>query len=65
MFIVECYLIAIVFLTLVVGMTIGIYDGFPFKWINTMCKIILISLVVLLMVSGVAVAVAVILRGEL
>lgn len=65
MFIVECYLIAIVFLALVLGMTIGIYDGFPWGWLNTVCKVTLIGLVILLIVSGVAVAVAVILRGEL
>lgn len=39
----NCYLIAIVLLIIVTVLLFGIYDAFPWKWLNTLCKTILIG----------------------
>lgn len=51
MFIVKCYLIAFGVLALVAVMAIGVCDDFPWKWLNILCKTILIIATLFVIVS--------------
>lgn len=50
----NCYLIAIVILIIVTALLFGIYDEFTWKWLNTLCKIILIGAILFVIVSFLA-----------
>lgn len=45
------YLIAIVLLIVVTVLLFGIYDAFTCKWLNTLCKTILIGVILFVIVS--------------
>lgn len=47
----NCYLIAIVLLIIVTVLLFGIYDAFTWKWINTLCKTILIGVILFVIMS--------------
>lgn len=47
----NCYLIAIVLLIIVTVLLFGIYDAFPWKLLNTLCKTILIGAILFVIVS--------------
>ena len=44
------YLIAIVLLIMVIVLLFGIYDAFTWKWLNTLCKTILIGAILFIIV---------------
>lgn len=46
----NCYLIAIVILIIVTVLLFGIYDSFTWKWLNTLCKTILIGAILFIIV---------------
>ena len=50
----NCYLIAIMLLIVVTVLLFGIYDAFPWKWLNTLCKTILIGVILFVIVSFLA-----------
>lgn len=50
----NCYLIAIVLLIIVTVFLFGIYDAFTWKWLNTLCKTILIGVILYIIVSFLA-----------
>lgn len=47
----NCYLIAIVILIIVTVLPFGIYDEFTWKWLNILCKAILIGATLFVIVS--------------
>lgn len=65
MVIVECYSIAFVLLTLVLVMAVGVCDDFPWKWLNTLCKVILTGIVLFMLLSFLALLVGAALKGTL
>lgn len=50
----NCYLIAIMLLIVVTVLLFGIYDAFTWKWLNTLCKTILIGVILYVIVSFLA-----------
>lgn len=50
----NCYLIAIMLLIVVTVLLFGIYDAFTWKWLNTLCKTILIGVILFVIVSFLA-----------
>lgn len=58
----NCYLIAIVLLIIVAVLPFGIYDEFTWKWLNILCKAILIGEILFLLVLLLALLVWVILK---
>lgn len=47
----NCYLIAIVILIIVTVLPFGIYDEFTWKWLNTLCKTILIGAILFVILT--------------
>lgn len=58
----NCYLIAIVLLIIVTVLPFGIYDEFTWKWLNILCKTILIGATIFVIVLLLALLVWVILK---
>lgn len=50
----NCYLIAIMLLIVVTVLLFGIYDAFTWKWLNTLCKTILIGAIMFVIMSFLA-----------
>lgn len=53
----NCYLIAVVILIIVTVLPFGIYDEFTWKWLNTLCKTILIGAILFVIMSFLAILV--------
>lgn len=47
----NCYLIAVVILIIVTVLPFGIYDEFTWKWLNTLCKTILIGAILFVLLT--------------
>lgn len=65
MFLVKCYLIAIVVFILITGMALGCCDDLPWKWLNILCQAILMGIILFMILSFLALLVGAALKGTL